>query len=428
MAAPPATPASKASIEELTLLTRAPPLFPAFIPVGRPNMGDKAAFMAHMEEMWESKMLANRGPKVLEFEAQLCRYLGVRNFVTMCNGTIALEIAVRALGMKGEVIVPSYTFVATAHCLQWQEITPVFCDVDPITHTLDPARVEALITPRTTGIIGVHLWGQPCATEALAELARRRGLKLMYDAAHAMGSASGGVRVGNFGDCEVFSFHATKFFNSFEGGGVATNDDALAENIRRRANFGFIGYDNVVCVGTNGKMVEPCAAMGLVNLAALPRFIEVNRENYEAYRAEVGSIPGLRLFEFREQPGTAFNYQYIVLEVDEAVTGLSRDEIVSLLTYENISARRYFFPGCHRMEPYKSYFPHAGLLLPVTDAICASVFCLPTGTSICVAQIRQVGALLRFLFANAAHIKARIAALPFAPPIEPGKLPPASTA
>ena len=417
-AAPP-----KDSPDALTLLTRAPPLFPAFIPVGRPNMGDKAAFMAHMEQMWDSRMLANRGPKVLEFEAALCKFLGVRNFITMCNGTIALEIAARALNLSGEVIVPSYTFIATAHCLQWQEVTPVFCDIDPLTHTLDVAKVEALITPRTTGIIGVHLWGQPCDTDALAELAKRRGLRLMYDAAHAMGCARGGVRVGNFGDCEVFSFHATKFFNSFEGGGVATNDDALADDIRRRANFGFIGYDNVVSVGTNGKMVEPCAAMGLVNLAALPRFIAINRENYEAYRVAVGSIPGLRLFDYQETVGTELNFQYIVIEVDEAVTVLTRDEIVSLLTYENVSARRYFFPGCHRMEPYKSFFPHAGLLLPVTIAVCASVFCLPTGTSISTSQIHQVGALLRSLFANAAEIKARLAALPFVPPIEPGKLP-----
>ena len=270
----------------------------------------------------------------------------------------------------------------------------------------------------------MHLWGQTCDTDALAALAKRRGLKLMYDAAHAMGCARGGVRVGNFGDCEVFSFHATKFFNSFEGGGVATNCDALAEDIRRRSNFGFLGYDRVGDVGTNGKMAEPCAAMGLVNLQALPRFVATNRDNYAAYRAAVGSIPGLTLFDYQEPPGTALNFQYIVVEVDEELTGLSRDELVSLLTYENVSARRYFFPGCHRMEPYKSYFPHAGLLLPVTTAVCASVFCLPTGTSISIDQINQVGALLRMLLTHTHEIKARLAALPFVPPIEPDQLPP----
>ena len=415
--------AAKSRVEDLTLFSRRDPLFPALLPVGRPNMGDKAEFMGLLDAMWESRMLANRGPMVQAFEAALCEFLGVRNFVSMCNGTVALEIAARALGMSGEVIVPSFTFVATAHCLQWQEITPVFCDVDPVTHLLDPAKVEALVTPRTTGIIGVHLWGQPCDVRALQEIADRRGLKLMYDAAHAMASSVGGRKVGNFGNCEVFSFHATKFFNTFEGGGVATNDDALASDIRRRANFGFTGYDKVVCVGTNGKMVEPCAAMGLVNLKSLDRFVEVNRANYEAYAATIGTIPGIRLYRY-DTAAARVNYQYIVLEVDEAVTVLTRDELVSLLTCENVSARRYFHPGVHGMQPYKAYFPHASLLLPETAKLTASVICLPTGTSICEAQIRQVDRLLRFCLANAAEIKLRIAALPYPAPIAPGELPP----
>ena len=415
--------AGKTKISDLTLFSRRGPLFPSFVPVGKPNMGDKAEFMRMMETMWETRMLANRGPMVLAFEAALCDFLGVRNFVTVCNGTIALEIAARALGMTGEVIVPSFTFVATAHCLQWQEITPVFCDVDPVTHLLDPAKVEALITPRTTGIIGVHLWGQPCNVEALQDIADRRGLKLMYDAAHAMGSSVGDRKIGNFGNCEVFSFHATKFFNTFEGGGVATNDDALAREIRLRANFGFTGYDSVASVGTNGKMVEPCAAMGIVNLKSLGRFVEINRANYEVYSATIGTIPGIRLYHYNTA-AAAVNYQYIVLEVDEAKTKLTRDEIVSLLTCENMSARRYFHPGVHQMQPYKAYFPHASLLLPETVKLAARVFCLPTGTSISEAQIRQVDQLLRFCLANAAEIKARIAALPYPAPIAPGELPP----
>ena len=181
----------------------------------------------------------------------------------MCNATVALEIAIRAMGMSGEVIVPSFTFVATAHALQWQEITPVFCDIDPRTHNLDPNRIEEMITPRTTGIIGVHVWGRPCAVDALAEIAQRRHLKLLFDAAHAFGCSYQGQMIGNFGDAEVFSFHATKFFNTFEGGAVVTNDDELAAKMRLMKNFGFHGYDNVIYVGTNGKMSEVSAAMGL---------------------------------------------------------------------------------------------------------------------------------------------------------------------
>jgi dTDP-4-amino-4,6-dideoxygalactose transaminase len=413
----------KESVGELTLFSRRSPTFPAFVPVGKPNMGDRAEFSKLIDNMWDSRLLANRGPMVQALEAELATFLGVKHFVSMCNGTVALEIAVRALGMTGEVIVPSYTFVATAHCLQWQEITPVFCDIDPATHLIDPAKIEALITPRTTGILGVHLWGSVCEVEKIDAIAKKHGLKVMYDAAHAFGCSRGGIRVGSFGECEVFSFHATKFFNTFEGGGVATNDAGLAEDIRRRANFGFVGYDDVSCVGTNGKMVEPCAAMGLVNLKSVPQFVAINRANYDAYCATVGSIPGLAVFNYPDGPGNASNYQYIVLEVDETLTMLSRDELVALLTCENLSARRYFFPGAHRMMPYRAYFPNAGLLLPHTRALCSRVMCLPTGTAVDLKQIHAIADLLRFCIAHAGEIKSRIARLPFALPIAPGQLP-----
>ncbi|MEI2422502.1 DegT/DnrJ/EryC1/StrS family aminotransferase, partial [Arthrospira platensis SPKY2] len=174
----------------------------------------------------------------------------------MCNGTIALEILIRATELKGEVIVPSFTFIATAHALQWQEITPVFCDIDPKTHTLDPLAVEKMITPRTSGIIGVHVWGQPCNIEALTEIANQHNLKLVFDASHAFGCSYQGTMIGNFGEAEVFSFHATKFVNTFEGGAVVTNNDELAAKIRLMKNFGFAGFDNVIYIGTNGKMDE----------------------------------------------------------------------------------------------------------------------------------------------------------------------------
>jgi dTDP-4-amino-4,6-dideoxygalactose transaminase len=187
----------------------------------------------------------------------------------MCNGTIALEIAIRALGLTGEVIVPSYTFIATAHALHWQGITPVFADIDPDTHNLDPEAVRRMITPRTTGIIGVHLWGRAAPVEALQAISDEHGLQLMFDAAHAFGCSYRGQMIGNFGRAEVLSFHATKFFNTLEGGAVVTNDDELAEVMRLMRNFGFSGYDNVIHPGTNGKMVEICAAMGLTNFDEL---------------------------------------------------------------------------------------------------------------------------------------------------------------
>jgi dTDP-4-amino-4,6-dideoxygalactose transaminase len=372
----------------------ASPAFEEMLHVGRPNMGDKAAFMRHVEDIFERRWLSNDGPLVQQFEAEVAAHLGVKHCVAMCNGTIALEIAIRALGLEGEVIVPAYTFVATAHALQWQGITPVFADIDPLTHTLDPAAVRRMITPRTTGIIGVHLWGRGCAVDELQAIADEHGLKLMFDAAHAFTCTLGGRKIGSFGACEVLSFHATKFFNSFEGGAVVTDDDALAHTMRLMRNFGFSGLDQVSYPGTNGKMIEIAAAMGLVNLASIDDVIAANRSNYLAYRDELAGIPGVRLLAYDERERN--NYQYVIIEVGpECAVG--RDALVDALRAENILARRYFWPGCHKMEPYRSLFPHAGLLLPATEAIAASVIVLPTGQTMDPQKIAVVAQVIRTL-------------------------------
>ncbi len=368
------------------------PAFAAPLYVGRPNLGDKERFLARVSEMFDRNWLTNAGPFVQEFELRIAEKVGVKHCIAMCNATVALEIAIRAAALKGEVIVPAFTFVATAHALQWQEITPVFCDIDPRTHNINPDRVEELITPKTSGIIGVHLWGRPCNVEALAEIAERRKLKLIFDAAHAFACGHDGKMIGGFGLAEVFSFHATKFFNTFEGGAIVTNSDTLATQIRLMKNFGFAGYDNVIYIGTNGKMTEICAAMGLTNLDSLDDFIAVNRRNYEAYRLALGAIPGLSLIRYDESEKC--NYHYIVLEVDEVKTGVSRDNLVELLHSENILARRYFYPGCHRMEPYRSYYPHAGLLLPETEKLARRVLLLPTGISVSPADIKVICSVL----------------------------------
>lgn len=354
--------------------------------------------LRRIEDLLDRGWLTNAGPLVSELEQKVAAFLGVEHAIAFCNGTIALEIAIRALGLTGEVIVPSFTFVATAHALQWQEITPVFCDIQPEDHTIDPLRVEAMITPRTTGIIGVHTWGQPCDVEALSAIADRRGLRLVFDAAHAFGCSHGGTMIGNFGHAEVFSFHATKFFQTFEGGAVATNDDGLAAKMRLMKNFGFTGYDRVEYIGTNGKMSEICAAMGLTGLESLDEFLEVNQCNYVAYKKGLARLPGIRLLEYNNQE--KLNYQYVVLEVDPSTAGLSRDGLQEVLWSENVLARRYFHPGCHRMEPYRSYFPHAGLLLPKTEEVCERVLVLPTGTAVTPQQIEVVCAIIRTALEN----------------------------
>src|SRR5258708_490010 len=228
----------KTGIDDLALFG-GPPAFTEILHVGRPNIGNRQKFEARVDDILDRRWLTNGGRYVQEFEQCITELTGVRHCIAMCNATVALEIAIRALGMTGEVIVPSFTFIATAHALQWQGVRPVFCDIDPQNHTIDPARVEQLITPQTTGIIAVHLWGGVCNIEALSEIATRRGLKLLFDSAHAFGCSYKGGMIGAFGDAEVFSFHATKFLNSLEGGAVMTNNDELARKIRLMKNFGF---------------------------------------------------------------------------------------------------------------------------------------------------------------------------------------------
>jgi dTDP-4-amino-4,6-dideoxygalactose transaminase len=369
--------------------------------------------LRRLDDMLDRRWLTNAGKYVGELEDRLTRLLGVKHCIAMCSGTIALEIAIRALGLAGEVIVPSLTFVATAHALQWQELTPVFCDVDPQGYNIDPVRAEELITPRTSGIVGVHLWGRPCDVTRLASLAESHNLRLIFDAAHALGCSHGGSMIGGFGAAEVFSFHATKFINSFEGGAVATNDDEVAARIRLMKNFGFRGYDNVVCIGTNGKMSEASAAMGLTSLESMDEFTEVNRNNYWEYRRALEGISGVSLMRYDETERC--NFQYIVIDLDPDLASVTRDTMVRVLHAENVMARRYFFPGCHRMEPYRSIQPHAWMRLPNTEKVVKRIMVLPTGTAVQRQDIATVAQVIRIAMGNGAELMARMGSLASAP-------------
>ncbi|MCB1687076.1 MAG: aminotransferase class I/II-fold pyridoxal phosphate-dependent enzyme [Halioglobus sp.] len=361
--------------------------------IGRPNVGDRERMKLRLDEILANNYLTNNGPLVQELEDKLARYCGVKHCIAMSNGTVALELAIRATDLQDEVIVPSMTFIATAHALQWQGIRPLFADIDNTTLNICPASVEKLITPRTTGIIGVHLYGRPCDIEGLQRIADEHGLKLLFDSAHAFGSSHNGMRVGNFGDCEAFSFHATKVFNTFEGGAVTTNDDELARKLRLMRNFGFEGEDNVSYIGTNGKMSEICAAMGLTNLESLDGFIAINKENYSRYRDELCGIEGISLEPYNADEES--NYQYVILRVDSARFGKSRDALKSKLESEGIMARRYFYPGCHRMQPYRSLYPGLGSSLPVTESFSEEVLALPNGKQITPEEVSWVCQLIR---------------------------------
>lgn len=395
----------KESIEDLAIFG-GKPAFNNLLHVGRPNLGDRERFIKRVNDILDRNWLSNYGPYVRELEQRIAKYVGVKHCILTCNGTVALEIAIRALNLAGEVIVPSFTFIATAHALQWQEITPVFCDIDPNTFTIDPHQIERFITPRTTGIIGVNLWGQVCNIVELAEIARKHNLRLLFDSCHVFGCSFNGRMVGGFGDAEVFSFHATKFINSFEGGAVVTNNKDQAEKIRLMKNFGFVGWDNVEYIGTNGKMNEISAAMGLTSLESIDEFIKVNRRNYKLYQKELKDIEGIKLRTYNEREKN--NYQYIIVVIDDSVSGISRDSLMKLLHCENILARRYFYPCCHNMEPYRSYFPHAKMLLPQTERLMKHVLCLPTGVAIGANEVKGVCELIRFAVSHSQEIKQKL--------------------
>lgn len=367
--------------------------------VGTPNIGNQEVFLSRTVDALKRRWLSNNGKYAQEFESAVSSFLGVKHGIAMCNATVGLEIAIRALGLSGEVIVPSFTFIATAHSLQWQEITPVFCDIDPETHNLNPTKVEALITPRTTAVMGVHLWGRACEVEALQKIADKHGIKLLFDAAHAFGCSHYGKMIGGFGNAEVFSFHATKFINSFEGGMVTTNDDALALQLRRVTNFGFSGYDQVDSIGTNGKMNEISAAMGLTNLESIDEFIAVNRAHHHRYQELLAGLPGLSVMSYSGTDRN--NYQYVVVEIESELAGISRDLLVSRLHEKGIIARRYFHPGCHRMEPYRTLYPDAGTNLPETERLTQRLFCLPTGSALSEQDVERVCQDIRNIISEA---------------------------
>jgi len=374
------------------------PAFHEKLHVGAPNIGKREDFLRRVNQILDSRWFTNNGDYVQEFERKISEITGSKHCIATCNGTIALELAIRALGMSGQVIIPSMTFIATAHALCWQGITPIFCDIETDGFCLDPKRIEELITPSTTGIIGVHLFGHPCDVDGLAAVAEHHNLRILYDASHAFGCSKGRKMVGGFGNAEVFSFHATKFVNAFEGGAVVTNDDELAQKIRLMKNFGFAGYDEVIYIGTNGKMSEISAAMGLTNLESIDEIIDHNYQNYKEYQGELKDIAGIRLIPYDQSEKC--NYQYIVIEVDEKDFQLKRDELMQILWAENVMARRYFYPGCHGMEPYKAVFPNAELSLPRTEELCKRVLCLPTGSVINSDHISCISQLIRTIMSH----------------------------
>lgn len=394
----PATGLGRMVIQDATSTSRTDPGLPKLsVPafskakhVGRPVVLDPENFMRRVQGVVERGWLTNNGPEVQEFEQRVAGHIGVRHCIATCNGTVALSLTAQCLQLRGEIIVPSFTFIATPHAFASIGLTPRFADVDPETGCIDLESVRSLIGPQTTAIAGVHLWGRTCEVEKLQQLADDHQLKLLFDASHAFGSTRNGVYVGGFGEAETFSFHATKYINAAEGGAVTTNSDELAARLRAARNFGFTGVDQVEHLGTNAKMNELSAAMGNASLDTYTRRLTINEQNFRSYQQHLEGIAGLEMVKFPQ--AEVNNYQYVVVKIDSASFGCDRDQLLTTLVQQNVLARRYFYPGCHRAEPYASA-THSPL--PNTELLSNQVLSLPTGPDISEEDVAKICKVIR---------------------------------
>mgnify|MGYP001056316574 CR=1 FL=1 len=343
--------------------------------VTQPFLPPLEEFIGYLEKIWESKQVTNQGPFHKQFEKELAEYLGVEYLSLFSNGTLALVTALQVLRITGEVITTPFSFVATTHSLWWNNIKPVFVDIEPDTFNLDPNRVEAAITPRTTALFPVHVYGNPCDVDALREICDTYGLKLIYDAAHTFGVKINGTSVADFGDLSVLSFHATKVFNTFEGGAIICHDAATKKRIDNLKNFGFAGEATVVAPGINAKMNEFQAALGLLQLKYIDENIEKRSIIAEKYREGLRGIKGIRFLE--DIPGVRHNYAYFPILVDEAEYGMSRDDLYEKLKRYNIHGRRYFYPLISSFPTYRGLESADPVNLPVATRVADQILCLP---------------------------------------------------
>ncbi|MDD5704298.1 MAG: DegT/DnrJ/EryC1/StrS family aminotransferase [Kiritimatiellae bacterium] len=345
------------------------------IHVTSPSLPPLAEFIPYLEKIWASRWLTNNGQFHQQFEAALADYLGVKYVSVFTNGMIALQAGMQALRITGEVITTPFTFVATTHAIHLNGCTPVFCDIEPESFTLDPEKVESLITPRTTAILPVHVYGNPCRHERLKRVADTYGLKLFYDAAHVFGVRQDGQPVASWGDLSMLSFHATKVFNTLEGGALVTDDPALKRRIDFLRNFGFQDEVTVVAPGTNGKVDEVRSAYGLLQLKYVDAEIAKRRRVADHYRAHLQGVPGLRLMD--DQPGVKHNYGYFPVLVDAQVYGMTRDALYEKLKANGIFSRRYFYPLCSQFPTYRTLPSALPGRLPVAERVAEQILCLP---------------------------------------------------
>lgn len=343
--------------------------------VTQPALPPLEEFTEYLKQIWDTKILTNNGPFHQQFEKELADYLGVNYISIFANGTLALVTALQALRITGEVITTPFSFVATTHSLWWNNIKPVFVDIEPEYFTLDPEKIEAAITPQTTAIMPVHVYGNPCKMDAIQKIADTYGLKVIYDAAHAFGVTINGNSVLNFGDLSILSFHATKTFNTIEGGAIICHDEKTKRRIDFLKNFGFADEVTVVEPGINAKMNELQAAYGLVQLKHVDEYIAKRKTVAELYRNELKDIKGIRVLNDVE--GIRHSYTYFPVLIDDKVYGYTRDEVYERLRKHNIYSRRYFYPLISQFPTYRGLPSAAKGHLPVAEEVSGQVLCLP---------------------------------------------------
>ena len=355
--------------------------------VTQPYLPPLEEFIPYLEKIWDSKILTNGGPMHQQLEQALCDYLGVEHIALFNNGTIALLTALQSLRITGEVITTPYSFVATSHSLLWNGIKPVFVDIDRKTLNLDPVKIEAAITPHTTAIMPVHVYGNPCAVDAIQKIADNYNLKVIYDAAHAFGVQDVGGSILRHGDLSVLSFHATKVFNTFEGGAIICPDDKTKKRIDQLKNFGFVDEVTVVAPGINGKMSEINAAFGLLQLQHTDQVLAQRKAIDHSYREQLKDIKGIRVVEEAGQAVANYSYFPILVEADYP---LSRDELYHKLKDHNIFARRYFYPLISDFPMYRSLPSAEPANLPVAMDVANKVICLPIYPALTDSDLQNV--------------------------------------
>lgn len=358
------------------------------ITVTSPLLPDLEEYNALLKDIWNRKWITNNGYYHQQLEKALAEYLGVEYISLFTNGTLPLITALQALRIQGEVITTPYSFVATTHAIWWNGLTPVFVDIDPCTGNIDPDKIEAAITPRTTAIMPVHVYGKPCDVECIDAIAKKYNLRVIYDAAHAFGVKKDGVSVLQYGDMSTLSFHATKVYNTIEGGALICRSKEMKEHIDNLKNFGFRGETTVVAPGINSKMDEMRAVYGLLNLKQVDAAIEARRQVAIRYREALRGVEGITFFD--DMPGVWHNYSYFPIFVDEEKYGMSRDALYEKMKTQNVLGRRYFYPLISTFSPYDKYASATPANLPNAHKLADSVICLPMHHALSEENVERV--------------------------------------